>query len=303
VLVIGDLVLDVVLTPDRPIEAATDVPGTVGIRQGGSAANTARWLARLGVETQLVCAVGRDGAGRSLVVQVTADGVHVRAARIAGQRTGRVGVIVAPNGERSFVADRRAALELRPDHLHGEWFTRLDLIHVPGYSLMGEPVASASRMAVRLARAAGAQISCDLSSIGPLLAQGRRAARDLVNSITPDLLFATETEAQAFLGRYAADGMVEHAPIVVIKRGARGARVLAREDDGNILRFDVATAQVAVVDTTGAGDAFNAGFLAGWLTSRAAGRTIPDALHRATVAGHRAAARQLGATKQELPPG
>ena len=302
-LVIGDLVLDVVLTPDRPIEAATDVPGTVGIRQGGSAANTARWLARLGVETQLVCAVGRDGAGRSLVVQVTADGVHVRAARIAGQRTGRVGVIVAANGERSFVADRRAALALRPDHLHDEWFTRLDLIHVPGYSLMGEPVASASRMAVRLARAAGAQISCDLSSIGPLLAQGRRAARDLVNSITPDLLFATETEAQAFLGRYAADGMVEHAPIVVIKRGARGARVLARDDDGNILRFDVATAQVAVVDTTGAGDAFNAGFLAGWLTSRAAGRTIPDALHRATVAGHRAAARQLAATKQELPPG
>jgi sugar/nucleoside kinase (ribokinase family) len=97
--------------------------------------------------------------------------------------------------------------------------------------------------------------------------------------------------------------MLEHASIVVIKRGARGARVLAREDDGNILRFDVATAHVAAVDTTGAGDAFSAGFLAGWLSARAAGRTIPDALHRATVAGHRAAARQLTTSKQELPPG
>ena len=303
VLVLGDLVLDVVLAPDRPIETGTDVPGTVGIRQGGSAATTARWLARLGVDAQLVCAVGRDGAGRSLVIQLERDGVHVRAARIAGQRTGRIGVIVNATGERSFVADRRAALALRPDHLRPEWFARLDLIHLPGYSLMGEPIAAAGRAAVKRARSAGAQVSSDLSSIGPLLAQGRRAARDLIASVAPDILFATESEAEAFLGRYAADGMVEHASIVVIKRGARGARVLAREADGNILRFDVATAQVAAADTTGAGDAFNAGFIAGWLDARSAGRTIPDALHRASVAGHRAAARQLTTSKLELPPG
>lgn len=302
-LVLGDLVLDVVLTPDRPIETGTDVPGTVGIRQGGSAANTARWFARLGVDTQLVCAVGRDGAGRSLVIQVGNDGVRVRAARIAGQRTGRIGILVAPNGERSFVADRRAALALSPGHLRPEWFAGLDLIHVPGYSLMGEPIGAAAGAAVRMARAGGAQVSCDLSSIGPLLAQGRRAARELIASVAPDILFATETEAEAFLGRYAADGLVEHAAIAVIKRGARGARVLAREADDNVIRFDVATAHVTASDTTGAGDAFSAGFLAGWLVARAAGRTIPDALHRASVAGHRAAARQLTATKQELPPG
>ena len=302
-LVLGDLVLDVVLSPDRPIESGTDVPGSVGIRQGGSAANTARWLARLGMDTQLVCAVGRDGAGRSLVIQVTGDGVRVRAARVAGQRTGRIGVIVAPGGERSFVADRRAALALTPAHLRPEWFARLDLIHVPGYSLMGEPIATAARAAVGMARSAGATVSCDLSSIGPLLAQGRRPAHELIASVGPDLLFATETEAQAFLGRYAADGLLDHASIVVIKRGARGARVIAREPDGSILRFDVATTQVNAADTTGAGDAFSAGFLAGWLTAQAAGRTIPDALHRATVAGHRAAMRQLASSKQELPPG
>jgi sugar/nucleoside kinase (ribokinase family) len=303
VLVLGDIVLDVVLAPDRAIEAGTDVPGTVGIRQGGSAANTARWLARLGVDTQLVCSVGRDGAGRSLVIQAEGDGVRVRAARIAGQRTGRIGVVVAPTGERSFVADRRAALALRPDHLRPEWFTRLDLIHVPGYSLMGDPIASAARAAVRMARAGGAQVSSDLSSIGPLLAEGRRVAHDLIGSIAPDIVFATEAEAQGFLGPHPADGLLEHASIVVIKRGARGARVIARVADGDILRFDVATAPVATADTTGAGDAFSAGFLGGWLTARAAGRTAPDALHRATVAGHRAAARQLAMAKQELPPG
>jgi ribokinase len=304
VLVLGDLVLDVVLAPERPIETGTDVPGSVGIRQGGSAATTARWLARLGVDAQLVCAVGRDGAGRSLVSQLQRDGVQVHAARIAGQRTGRIGVIVSPGGERSFVADRRAALELRPDHLRDAWFTRIDLIHVPAYSLMGEPLASATRAAVAQARATtGAQVSLDLSSIGPLIAQGRRAARELVGSIAPDILFATEPEAEAFLGRYAADGILAHAAIAVIKRGARGARVLARSPGEEQLRFDVATPQVQAADTTGAGDAFSAGFIAGWLTARAAGRLVPDALHRATIAGHRAAARHLAMARPELPPG
>ncbi len=303
-LVLGDLVLDVVLAPDRPIETGTDVPGSVGIRQGGSAANTARWLARLGIDTQLVCAVGRDGAGRSLVLQVERDGVTVRAARVAGQRTGRIGVLVMPGGERSFVADRRAALALRPDHLKDAWFERLGVVHVPAYSLMGEPIATTARLAVARARAlSDARVSMDLSSIGPLLAEGRRAARELVESVRPDILFATEAEVQAFLGRTVLEGILDHTAIAVIKRGARGARVLARQEGTEPLRFDVATAQVAAADTTGAGDAFSAGFLAGWLAARADGRLLPDALHRATVAGHRAAARQLTVSKVELPPG
>lgn len=309
VLVLGDLVLDVVLAPERAIESGTDVPGTVGIRQGGSAANTARWLARLGVDTQLVCSVGRDGAGRSLVDQVERDGVRVRATRVAGQRTGRVGVIVGAGGERSFVADRRAALALRPDDLRDPWFSRLDLLHIPAYSLMGEPIGSAARAAVVGARAAGpVQVSLDLSSIGPLLAQGRRAAHDLVASVMPDILFATEAEVQAFLGRQATEGILEHAAIAVIKRGSRGARVLARavaarDESREAFSFDVATPQVATADSTGAGDAFSAGFIAGWLIARAAGRRSADALHRATLAGHRAAARQLTTSKRELPPG
>ncbi len=244
------------------------------------------------------------GPGAPWLTQLNADGVHVRAARIAGQRTGRVGVLVAPSGERSFVADRRAAMALRPDHLRDDWFARLDLVHVPAYSLMGEPIAAAARAAVSRARAAsGAQVSLDLSSIGPLLAEGRRSARELVASVSPDILFATEVEAEAFLGRQGLDGILEHAAIGVIKRGALGARVIARGNGDEPLRFDVATPHVAAADTTGAGDAFSGGFIAGWLASRAAGRQVPDALHRATVAGHRAATRQLALAKQELPPG
>src|SRR6187402_1813910 len=106
--------LDVVLRSERALEGGTDVPGSVSFAQGGSGATTARWLSRLGARATLVTAVGRDAAGRALVEAVRADKVRVRAVRVAGIRTGRIGVVVAPGGERSFVADRGAADRLRP---------------------------------------------------------------------------------------------------------------------------------------------------------------------------------------------
>jgi sugar/nucleoside kinase (ribokinase family) len=304
-------VLDVVLQAAAPIESGTDVPGRVEIRQGGSAANVARWLARLGVRSQLVCAIGRDGAGRSLVAQLKRDGVNVRAIRIAGHRTGRVGVLVAPSGERSFVADRRAATRMEAKDLKAEWFENLDLIHLPAYSLLVEPLGTAGVRAVELARARsprGVRVSVDLASVGPLLAHGRREARELVARLRPDVVFATEPEAEALLGRHAPEGLLADARVAVIKRGSRGARVFARDErdatgEAAPLRFDIATSAIQVEDTTGAGDAFDAGFIAGWLGALGAGHGGTDALHRATIAGHRAAARQLRSPKTELPPG
>jgi sugar/nucleoside kinase (ribokinase family) len=310
VLVLGDLVLDVVLQASAPIESGTDVPGRVEIRQGGSAANVARWLARLGTRSQLVCAIGRDGAGRSLVAQLRRDDVNVHAIRVAGHRTGRIGVLVAPSGERSFVADRRAATRMEPADLKPEWFDGIDLLHLPAYSLLVEPLGSAAVRAVELARTRGTKgvlVSVDLASVGPLLAHGRREARELVARLKPDLVFATESEAEALLGRQGPEGLLADARVAVVKRGPRGARVFCRDDAAAPgephLQFDVATTPVAAEDLTGAGDAFDAGFIHGWIGGLREGRVGTNALHRATMAGHRAAARHLKSPKSELPPG
>ena len=298
VVVLGDLVVDVVLAPSRPLEAGSDVPGRVALVQGGSAANTARWLARLGARTSLVAAVGRDASGRALVKAIRSDGVTPHVSRIAGSRTGRIGVLVVPGGERSFVQDRGAAELLAPGELQPAWFSGADAVHLPVYSLLGT-LGEAGRRAIQLGRAADAAISVDLASIAPLLAGGRRAARALIGAVAPDLLFATAGEAEALLGSGRVDGLIEFASIAVVKRGAKGATVLAR-DGAETLRFEAATEALGAADTTGAGDAFDAGFLVGWLTARAAGRSRSAALHRAVLAGHRAAARQLSTPRAEL---
>jgi sugar/nucleoside kinase (ribokinase family) len=304
VIVVGDLVLDAVLAPARPLESGTDVPGRVALRQGGSAANTARWLARLGVRTSLVAAVGRDPIGRALVASMREEGVVPRVARVAGRPTGRIGVLVAPNGERSFVADRGAADALAPDDLDPAWFRGADAVHLPAYSLLGEPLGLAGRTAIELGRADGALVSLDLASIAPLLARGRRAARQLVASIAPDILFATEAEAVALIGRCAVEDLLDFTALAIVKRGAQGATLLARGGDGTRLRrVEVATTSVTTSDSTGAGDAFDAGFLASYLVARRAGRTGPAVIHRAALAGHRTARRQLVSPRPELALG
>jgi sugar/nucleoside kinase (ribokinase family) len=296
-LVLGDLMLDVVVAPARAPERGTDVPGRVHLCQGGSAASTARWLARLGARATLVTAVGRDREGRNLVAALRRDGVRVHASRVDGAPTGRIGVLVDPGGERSFVADRGAADRLRPGDVRRSWFDALDGVHLPAYSLLGDPLGRAGHRAIALARAAGVPLSLDLSSTGPLLARGRRHARALIRDARPDLLFATEAEAEALLGRAPIEGLLAFAPAAIVKRGPAGSLVLV-DQAGQRQRIDIAARRVAARDTTGAGDAFAAGDLRVWAAAEE--RRRPALLRRAALAGQRAAVRQLRAPRAEL---
>jgi ribokinase len=297
VVVIGDLVVDVVLAPATELAIGTDVLGRVMLRQGGSATTTARWLGRRGAHVSLIAAVGRDAAGRALVRTIRADGVTPHVARIAGQPTGRVGVFVAPGGERSFVQDRGAALHLAPQHLCEEWFASAELVHIPTYSLLDQPLGDAGKRAAELAHAAGALVTVDLSSAGPLLAIGPQAAIEVIRGTQPDLLFAAGTEARALAD--SDEALLDIAPIAVLKRGPKGATILYREGTA-VLRIEVAAKAVPATDTTGAGDAFDAGFILGWLAARRDGESTAAGLRRGAVAGHRMATRQLLRPREEL---
>ena len=101
------------------------------------------------------------------------------------------------------------------------------------------------------------------------------------------------------MGRKHEERLLDLAPIAVVKRGRKGATVLVRGDRAT-LRFEVATTPIKAADTTGAGDAFNAGFLAGWLEARRRGLAPAAALRRGAVAGNRTALRHLSNPRAEL---
>lgn len=281
VVVVGDLLLDVVVVPDAAILPGTDAPGTVALRQGGSAATTARWLARLGAGATLIAAVGDDAVGRLLVERLAGWGVRVRVARVPSVATGRLAVIVDGEGERSFVGDRGAASRLAVRSVRAAWFDGAAAVHVPAYSLSGGPVVGAARRAIALGRARGARISVELSSTALLVDAAGARLLALLAEIAPDVLFANQAELAAMERARAL------APLVVVKRGARGAAVLR----GGAAPIEVPAPATVAGDTTGAGDAFDAGFLAMWLAAGAA--LSAPVLGRAARAGNRAAARHL----------
>jgi sugar/nucleoside kinase (ribokinase family) len=234
---LGDLILDIVVGLDGPLVPGDDRAATTLVGAGGQAANVAAWAASLGADAQYVGRRGADAAGELAARELASYGVQ-----IAGPATGRNGVVVsiASGGERSMASDRGSATELGPGDLDPKWF-RCDRLHLSGYALHREPVASAALKAVELGREAGAEISLDLSAWSLI----DDAFRDRVRLCAPETVFATEAEQAAF-------GALDAA--WVIKRGADGVSVAG---------VDHPARPTNVIDPTGAGDAFAAGFLVG----------------------------------------
>ena len=216
---------------------------------GGSAANTAAWAAHLGAPVALVCRIGDDDRGRAATAAL--PGVAVHAAVDRERPTGTCVVLVEPGGERTMLPDPGANDGPLPEIPLGRH------LHVVGYALLRDGPRASALAAIERARAAGMTVSVDPSSWALIRA----------GAIPPvDLLLPNEREADV-LGPGAE---------MVVKLGAGGARW------GDV---HVPAEPVEVVDTTGAGDAFAAGFL----SARLAGAGRREALS----AGCRVAAQAV----------
>lgn len=245
---LGDLLLDVIVRLDGPIEEDADTYGRTRVSQGGQAANVASWVAELGGRARFVGKRARDPAGRLLADELAGRGVEV-AGPEAEVGTGTVVSIAGPDGRRTMLTDRGVATELTPDELEPDWFGACNVLHVPAYSLVRRPIGDAARRAAELAREAGGRLSVDLSSTTAIRELGVGPFAALLRDLSPDVVFANEDEAAL---------MPVDADTVVTKLGARGCRV---EDRKGVRELSAHEAEV--VDTTGAGDAFAAGFLLG----------------------------------------
>jgi sugar/nucleoside kinase (ribokinase family) len=240
---LGDLLLDVVVGSLAPGSWAhgSDTAAVTRVRAGGQAANVAAWAVALGGRARVVAQRASDLAGELVAGDLTGRGVE-----LAGPvREGATGVVVAiseAGGERTMLTDRGVCPELAAEELRDEWFDGCDRLHLPVYSLVDAPIRAAALAAARRVR----RVSVDLSSVSVLRDIGATEVRRLLSLLAPEVIFGNEPEC-ALVG-------LSGGANVVTKLGPDGIRVNGRTWPARPAR---------PVDSTGAGDAFAAGFLAG----------------------------------------
>lgn len=270
---VGDLLEDVVVHVHGTVNRASDTDALVLHRRGGSAANVVEAALRAGHPARLIAQVGDDPTGDWLCRSLSDLGGEVCVRREG--RTGTIVVLLHEDGERTMLADRAAAMQLHdPDP---SWLDGLHTLHIPYYSLAVEPLATTATTLAQWASARGIIVSVDTSSASVLSGDGVDVALDRMAATRPDVVLANELEA-ATLGAQLTPQRLGGA-VVVIKRGPEPADVVL--PDGTVHSVPALTVQ-KVTDTTGAGDAFAAGFLVAFAEHR-------DAV-LATRHGHQVAA-------------
>jgi sugar/nucleoside kinase (ribokinase family) len=285
--VAGDLMVDVVAAAAAPLAHASDTEARVRWTGGGAAANVAAWLAAQGAPVALVARAGDDVAGRAAVAELREGGVDARVTVDPGRATGTCVVVIGADGERTMLPDRGANLALAPGDLPAPLFAAGNHLHLSGYVLLHDGPRAAGLAALERARAAGMTISVDPASAAPLRATG--VERVLGWIAGADALLPNLDEARVLTGEDAPEAA---ARALAARAGAREVVVTLGADgalwtDGHDVARASAPGGVAVVDTTGAGDAF----AAGWLAARRTGAAPPDALAAACALGARAVAR------------
>ncbi len=256
--VIGDINVDLSFALPFFPQEGDDVPaGDLRWGSGGAALNMAVALSRLGAIPRLVGRVGVDPAAAVALRMARSAGVDLSALQTdAHVATGLCGVVVSPNGQRTFLSFRGANVQTDPAAIHVGALTGCAQVLIGGHSLLEDPQRTTAVSAVTWAAEHGVPVALDLCL--PAV----RTARRLISGLLPQLWLLTmnEAELRALLPGQSMNQALETlrsaGPTnVVVKRGAQGCSVMS--NDG---RFDVLPPAVMVLDTNGCGDAFSAGF-------------------------------------------
>jgi len=288
VVAIGDVMLDILIKPRGEIRPASDTESAIQLAVGGQAANVATNLARMGVPVQLVARIGDDALGRVASAFLEQSGVRFPGAPVAGERTGALAVLVDADGQRTMFPQVGANARLDAAFVRRYWPEELRALFVSGYALLRPATRPAARWAMEKARRSGAVVAVDPASYGPIEDAG---AESVLAWMDPaGIVLPNRDEARVLTGaddpEIMLERLAERFPVVVLKLDKDGAMARAGGE-----RCHVPAATLQVVDTTGAGDAFDAAFLAAYL----AGKPLADAV-AAGVQASTAVIQRLGST-------
>jgi sugar/nucleoside kinase (ribokinase family) len=311
VLVVGDVINDILAVVRGPLRHGADNPATIRTRAGGSAANQAAWLAWLGVD---VAFAGRAGAADAAFhrAQLARFGVEPHIAADEAVNTGSIVVLTGPDGERTMITSRGANLNLCQADVPAALLDGADLLHLTGYTLFEPGTRAVARGLIAEAGRRGIPFTVDPGSAAFLAALGPGEFLDWTS--TAAVCFPNHDEAVALTSQRTSqpetgqpetgqpetgqpetgqpDGdaadpeslaaeLARHYAVVALKLGVDGALIATGETEP----VKVPAVPVSVRDTTGAGDAFCAGFLAAWLDG--------EGLRAAAAAGTRAASNAV----------
>jgi sugar/nucleoside kinase (ribokinase family) len=259
--VVGDLVDDISVRMLDDVTAASDANAEIRMRPGGSAGNVAAWLGHLGIDVVFCGRVGADAVDRHTRALVD-HGVKPYLAGDPDRTTGTIVLQLDREGERTMFVDRGANRGLVQEDVPDEAWRDVTWLHLTGYSFFDPDTRPVTAQLLAEARRRDARVSIDPSSVAFLRTTGAEEFLGWIDGV--DLVFPNLDEARALVGstgpQIDLDALAARFPRVVVTLGSMGAAYLAGAE-----RVQVTAPRVEVVDTTGAGDAFAAGFLARWV--------------------------------------
>ena len=251
------------LIDEQRAQAIYDAMGPAVEMSGGSAANTIVGLASLGARAAFIGKVKDDGLGRAFAHDIRAAGVAYDAkAAVAGPATGRCYVLVTPDGERTMNTYLGAAQDLHPSDIDEAAIAASAVTYLEGYLWDPKHAKDAFLKAAKIAHEADRKVALTLSDAF-CVDRWRDEFLQLMRSGTVDLIFANEAELHSLYQTSDFDAAVkalrDDIDVAVVTRSEKGCIVINPEDIEAVPAFPVER----VVDTTGAGDLFAAGFLCG----------------------------------------
>tara|TARA_R110000868_G_scaffold411620_2_gene706449 strand:+ start:27551 stop:28462 length:912 start_codon:yes stop_codon:yes gene_type:complete len=279
--VIGDVINDIVVVPRGTIQVDADTTASVRTRPGGSAANTAAWLGALGAEVDFVGCVGSESLEwhrNALRDQGVTPHLNVE----PGFSTGTI-VIVVEGEHRTMLTERGANSAISSSLVTDEILDGAAMLHISGYSIVDGYGDAGARDLIDRATALGVPVSVNPGAVGYILEFG--VERFLAAIAGATVFFPNLAEGKLLTGRDDPEGIAKklltHFPLVVVTLGADGALIATRGEKPIL----VPAPAVRLVDPTGAGDAYAAGFLETWVAT--------GSLDLAGQAGAQAAARVI----------
>jgi len=264
VLCIGDVMLDVIarinVSPQK-INFGSDTASRISTSSGGAAGNVAAWLTRTDARSTIVSHVGDDPAGAAIVAEFDALGVSHGDLVIPGETSGVVVVLVDSSGERTMFPDKGANSRLTVAALPD--LGTFQAVYISGYALLNPLARDGVLAMIEKIKANGLPIYFDPASVGAMKDVTDKELHNWFSMM--DVLFLNEEESIYLTGSVdierALDYMLDFSQVVVIKRGSAGAIAKVRGFDS----ISVPAIAKSIVDTTGAGDSFAAGFIASFL--------------------------------------